>query len=339
MLIGLVYGGQGAEEFTNLQATKDIERVLLHYSLKIQRIYLNNPKFKQRDIEKINLFLIIDSNSKNRSNREILFNRIKSHKIDYISQKQSALLLARNKFKSNNIFKRHGLNIPNAFLFSSAHGLFKKELNKKLEDFITNNGFPLVLKDNFGSSSENLRICFSQKEFLDFLSYLSKICSKVLIERYIPGVEVTVPRVMFFGKAYVLNPIQINYRGYLYDYKIKNKTFQDKLKIPPSLPQKTLQEIKTVTIKANNLIGSSYYSRVDMKIDGNTIYILEVNGEPVLSKNDFISRSLKSIGVSYPKFVFGLLSNSELFTNYLKHKNKEAYKFMIRAKDKILAIN
>lgn len=339
MLIGLVYGGQGAEEFTDLQAVKDIERVLLYYSLRFQRIYLNNPEFRQQDIEKVNLFFVIDSNSKNYSNREILFNHIKSHRADYIAQKQNAFLLARDKFKSNNIFKRHGLNVPNSFLLSSVPGLLNKESKKKLEDFVSNNGFPLVLKDNFGSSSENLRICFSQKEFLDFLPYLLRVCSKVLIERYIPGIEVTVPWARLFDKDLVLNPLQINYKGYIYDYKIKNKTFRDKLKIPPSVPQKIFGEIKTVTIKVNNFIGCNYYSRVDMKIDGDKIYVLEINGEPVLSKNDFMSRSAKSIGISYPKFIFGLLCNSKLFINYLKNKNKKAYQFMAYAKDKMLAIN
>jgi hypothetical protein len=44
--------------------------------------------------------------------------------------------------------------------------------------------------------------------------------------------------------------------------------------------------------------------------------VLEVNGEPVLTKNDFLGRSAKHLGFTYARFVIGLLLNVPSFRDY-----------------------
>lgn len=39
MVIGIIFGGTGAEELTNLRAVKDFEAVAWHYKLVTRRFY------------------------------------------------------------------------------------------------------------------------------------------------------------------------------------------------------------------------------------------------------------------------------------------------------------
>ncbi len=318
MLIGIVYGGTGEEELYNLPVVKDIEEVFDSCKLSSRRIYLNKKSLPLSLLEGIDLFFIVDSFCKNISNRKLVFNYIKKNKIDYIGQNEKAFLIARDKYKTNKILNKNGILTPKSFLISNNSDIlsFKKSFSEK-NGFCLNTKFPLIVKDNFGSSSQHLEVCFERKKLFHTIENLLKKCKKLIIEEYIDGMEVTSPFLEIFGKKIVLNSLEIVYDGYVYDRRIKIKE-ENYLKIPPRINGKLLEEIKRITLVANRSIGCRFYSRMDIKIKKGKVYVLEINGEPVLSKNDFIGRSAKSLGIEYETVILGLLSNSKTFRKLSK---------------------
>ena len=66
----------------------------------------------------------------------------------------------------------------------------------------------------------------------------------------------------------------------------------------------------------------------------NKAYIIEINGEPVLGYNDFLSRSIRSSGISYSEFIIGLLCNFDSFYKYAT-TNKLLFQFVVKAKKNI----
>lgn len=327
MLIGLVYGGRGAEEFSNIKAVTGIEKILGRYRVRTRRVYLNSKEFGAHLLVGVDLFFVVDSNCKDYRRRNLLFTYVRKHKIALIVQNQKAFSIAKDKFLTNICLNKVGFNTPPSLLMTPRYKLSKEEL-RELKHFFTREGLPIVVKDNYGSSSQHLALCFNEEEFVRAFTSLSRYCKKILIEKYIAGKEVTSPFVQLFGIKLVPNALELVYDGHIYDYKLKNVTFRNKLRIPPHLPQKILQRIRQMTFIANEVIGCRFYSRLDMKVQGNRICILEINSEPVLAKNDFLARSAKSMGISYPLFVIGLLANASAFRKYAERDNRALHRFI-----------
>lgn len=334
MLLGIIYGGKGAEELSNYIALHQIIHVLDKYSLSYKAIYLNRNDLSIADLLDIDIFFVIDSNCENKENRKLVFDYVINNNVPIIGQSQKAILLARNKYLSNKRFSKRKILVPKSFTVDC---YYNKDIAAKTHNLIVKNKiiYPLIIKDNYGSSSENVFYCQNDSQLKLAITLINATCKKILVEEYIQGTEMTVPYVQLFGKKIALNPVEITYDGPIYDHKIKNRTSKFKSIVRKDLPPGMLSKIRDVTLTANLIIGSRYYSRLDIKIRNNDIVIIEINGEPTLCINDFMTKSARSLGLSYPKFIIGLFSNSKLFTDYAKKYNFKLYK-LIRIGKKIV---
>lgn len=212
MRIGIIYGGKGAEEFSNQQAVIEIERILTHYKVDSRRIYLNQKDLTTKDLKDVQMFFTIDSNCQDYNVRQKIYKYIKEESLPSIGQNQHAFKLARNKFKSNQLFTSSGLLTPKSFLFKSDDFSTLESLLIKVNSTTKHlTKLPLVVKDNLGSSSENVFFCDNHRDLIESITCLYNQNLQILIEEYIIGKELTVPFVQLFGKKIVLNPIQLIY--------------------------------------------------------------------------------------------------------------------------------
>ncbi len=330
MQVGLIYGGQGAEELSNLATIKSIETVLKRFGIKFLRVYLNRkislPKILNND-----LFFVVDSNSKDFNYREKIFKFIRNARKKIIGQTNSVFLRSQNKQACIRLFRRAGINVAASIVVPS-EDVPSLKTRLTINRFVSKIGFPLIVKDNFGSSSQNLFYCQNALDLNDKLIHLSSRCREILIEEYIKGKEVTCPIVTLYGVETPLPPIELSYEGPIYDFILKNKTFQNKIYIPPRLPSTTINTIQRISLRACHVIGIKYRGRVDFRTKGNTLYILETNCEPVLGKNDFVARSAQKAGISYANLITGLLANDPKFVQYAKKKNSHLFQYINKNK-------
>lgn len=193
--------------------------------------------------------------------------------------------------------------------------------------------YPLIIKDNLGSSSENVFFCRNESDVKYNIPSIYNQNKEMLIEEYIAGREFTIPFIQIFGQGLILNPIELIYNGPIYSYKIKNNSFRVKMVVPAKLNIISKRTIRDIVIKANKSIGTSYYSRLDIKLKNGKPFIIEINDEPTLCINDFVTKSAKSLGISYPKLIIGLLSNFSAFTKYAKDNNDKLYRFILNSQN------
>ncbi|PJA88547.1 MAG: hypothetical protein CO139_02455 [Candidatus Moranbacteria bacterium CG_4_9_14_3_um_filter_36_9] len=320
-VVGLVFGGKGEEDLYNIRAVLDVEKVLGERNIASKRINLNNADFSKTKLSGVDLFFILDSNPIDYSRRNVLLSFIEENRVDFVGQDECAFLTARDKFKTNSILNKNKIKTPRSFLLDLKNS--KDDECVFLLEFFENK-FPLVVKDNFGSSSEGIGVCFNKEELRKIINLLSRKYSKLLVEEYIRGKEITVPCVKLFGKDIVLTPMEIIYDGLIYDRKIK-KSASNYLNLPPQIDEKLIKMAVEIARVASEKTTCRFYSRLDMKLRGDDFYVLEINGEPVLTEDDFISRGAKYLGISYPLLILGFLSNSKNFVDYVKKENKNVH--------------
>lgn len=171
----------------------------------------------------------------------------------------------------------------------------------KSKEDIVKFGFPSVLKSSSGGSSKEVTILKHPK---DLKSY---ICSKLLksglplfVEKYLPGVEVTVG--ILNNKALPVVEI-IPPKGSWFDYK--NKYWGQTAEIPhaPSLTPKLRKAVQQIALKIHTSLNLGPYSRIDFIVSDGKPYVLEVNTIPGLTASSLFPKAAAAIGISFPKLM------------------------------------
>ena len=325
MKVGLIYGGIGVEEVHNKKTLKEIIDVLDNYKIKHQNIYLNST-IKQRLLDSCDLFLVIDFNVLNYLQKFEIFKYIYDNNFDFIGQRDEICRILRDKHYTNFLLRSHGVSTPKSFI---------SNINKKSQKY----SYPVIIKDNYGSSSSDVYICDDYADVKKKVKILLSKNKAPLCENYIEGREFTCAYIRVCGIDLILDPLEIEYKGRIYDFETKNINLDNKLIVYPKLSKLLFKKIKIIVSQANRILNTQYYSRTDFKINNGNIILIEVNGEPVLAKDDFIARSLYKLGFEYKDLIFGLLANSSIFLNYIKKHRRELYSYIKKLEYRILQLS
>ncbi len=137
--------------------------------------------------------------------------------------------------------------------------------------------------------------------------------SRVLIEKYIEGQDVTVA---IYDEA-VLGSMEIRVREgsgrQFLDYEVKYTEGMEVFNIPPSLPGNVLKSVEEAALNAHVLLGCSFYSRIDFKVaPAGRPYLLEVNTLPGLTALSYVPKIAESRGMNYEDLINGILQSASL---------------------------
>lgn len=324
MKIGLIYGGIGIEESYSKRTLEEIVRIFEFYELEYCAIYLNGS-IDWEIINSCDLFFVVDSNILDYFKKFSLFKYIYDNNFDFIGQRDEISRILRDKCYTNFLLRSNGIDAPRSFISND-----KKVLV---------NDYPVIVKDNYGSSSKDVYIC---DDYNDVKTRIKTILTKgriPLCENYIEGREFTCAYIKICGVDLILDPLEIKYEGRIYNFETKNLNLGDEIIVYPKLSKVLSKRINNTIKKVNKILNTQYYSRTDFKIIDNNIIIIEVNGEPVLASDDFIASSFYKLNFKYDDFILGLLSNSNSFINYIKKHKKELYKYINNLKQKVVQAN
>lgn len=166
---------------------------------------------------------------------------------------------------------------------------------------------PVVVKPASQGSAIGISIVKNKKEFEKAVKLAFKYEDRILVEKYIKGMEVTAG--VLNGKA--LPVIEIVPKGKFYDFKSKYTVGQSTHIIPARLPEKVLNKIQNIAIKVYNEFMCNGICRVDMIVDkDNNIYVLEVNTLPGMTKTSLFPDAAKNIGMSFENLVLEILKSA-----------------------------
>ena len=220
------------------------------------------------------------------------------HNIPYSGSGTAASALGMDKLKSRELFKLAGLTAPKMLHLRISDNI------PSLISFFTSKvvKFPVVVKPRSRGSSVGVSIADTEKSLQKAIQAAFKIDSDVLIEEYINGVEVTCGVLENFNnqKHFVLPVTQIiPVKSKFFDYNAKYKPGASKEITPAQIDETKYQKVQQTALAAHQIIGCRGYSRADMIIRNGSVYILEINTLPGLTKTSLFPQQAAAAGLSF----------------------------------------
>jgi D-alanine-D-alanine ligase len=177
-------------------------------------------------------------------------------------------------------------------------------------------GYPLVCKPAVGGSSIGVAVTRAQDEFVRYLrdasrseqraprnaalggleAKLSPAMGRVLVERYVPGRELTVG--ILDGEP--LPVIEIRHRRELFDYRAKYSDGSTRYVLPVAILETLYRKAQQVSARACECLGCRHFARVDLiyGYDGN-LYVLEVNTIPGFTPRSLLPMAARYAGTGF----------------------------------------
>ena len=209
-----------------------------------------------------------------------------------------ASALAMNKAASKRLFVQEGIPTPDWILLSAGDEL-------PVVDAGALGGYPLVVKPNAEGSTVGLTVVTRAEGLPEAIALAAEYGPEVLIERFIPGRELTVA--VLGGEA--LPIVEIRPQSGHYDYEHKYTAGMSEYFCPADLPEPLAARIRDLGLRAARVLGCRGVARVDFRLSpGNEPSCLEVNTIPGMTPTSLVPMAAKARGLSYDQLVGRMLN-------------------------------
>jgi D-alanine-D-alanine ligase len=130
---------------------------------------------------------------------------------------------------------------------------------------------------------------------------------EVMVERYIPGRELTVS--VMGGKALAVTEITTS-RGF-YDYDAKYADGGSIHVIPAEVDQAVYEKAMDFSERAYRALGCRGIARADLRYDGDDLYMLEINTQPGMTPTSLVPEQAAHTGLSFQDLVVWMVEQAE----------------------------
>ena len=130
---------------------------------------------------------------------------------------------------------------------------------------------------------------------------------RVMVEKFIPGRELTVS--VMGDKALAVTEI-IAAREF-YDYDAKYAAGGSHHVLPADIEKKIANEAMRLAVLAHQALGCRGVSRADFRLDGNDLYLLEINTQPGMTPTSLVPEQAVHAGISFQDLVVWMVDNAE----------------------------
>ncbi|MBE3574608.1 MAG: D-alanine--D-alanine ligase [Firmicutes bacterium] len=226
--------------------------------------------------------------------------------IPYVGSGVLASALAMDKPMAKLVFASQGIPVAKGEVLERAE-LEQTDKAALLERVERNLGWPAVIKPADQGSAVGVTIAHGPEPFWDGLRKAFRFGQRVLIEEYIPGMELTVAVV---GRRHMrsLPAIEIVPRKTFYDYEAKYAPGGSEHIIPARLPGELLQRAAEISIRACQSLGCRDLARVDLRVPpSGEMRVLEVNTLPGMTATSLVPDAARAAGIQFPDLLEKLL--------------------------------
>jgi D-alanine-D-alanine ligase len=157
-------------------------------------------------------------------------------------------------------------------------------------------GWPIVVKPSKQGSTVGLTVVKKSEDFDGAIWYAGEFDDEVMVERYVPGRELTVG--ILDGKALAVGEIIPQHE--IFDYECKYTPGMSEEIFPANLPGEITVECQRLGLLAHQCLKLGGYSRVDFRLtpEGG-LYCLEVNTLPGMTATSLLPQSGKAAGIEF----------------------------------------
>ena len=160
-------------------------------------------------------------------------------------------------------------------------------------------GYPLIVKPNGQGSTVGLTLVKSEDGLTAAVELAGKFDDAVMLERYIPGRELTVG--ILDDRALAVGEI-IPATGPIFDYAAKYQPGGAKEIFPADLTPEQTARAQDLALRVHRALKLESYSRVDFRMDPDGgIWCLEVNTLPGLTAASLLPRAAAAVGIGFPE--------------------------------------
>jgi D-alanine-D-alanine ligase len=217
--------------------------------------------------------------------------------LKYTGSKVLASALAMDKEISKVIFNQAGVQTPEWFTVKNRSFepiLIADQINQEI------GGFPCIIKPNDQGSTVGLKFVKDESEVEEGIIIAQQFSTKALIEKYIPGREITAA--ILINEA--LPVLEIVPKSGLYDYKSKYTPGMSEYIVPAKIPEEISAKAQDFALKAFYALGCEGYARIDFRLSNEgELYCLEVNTLPGMTPLSLVPKAAKAVGISFEELI------------------------------------
>ena len=205
--------------------------------------------------------------------------------------------VALHKGVSKRLFRDGGVATPEGVTFALDGVGGTAEALRLAEEVAA---YPLVVKPATEGSTVGVTIAGSREEMPAALRLAASHSREVLVERYIPGRELTVG---ILGER-ALPVVEIVPEGGFYDFTAKYTGGKSRYLVPASLPGEVTARLQEQALRAHRVLGAEGFSRVDFRLSPeNEAYCLEINTVPGMTPTSLLPKAARAAGLEFGELV------------------------------------
>ena len=167
---------------------------------------------------------------------------------------------------------------------------------------------PFVIKPVNEGSSVGVQIILSRDDMLTFSDNYWPYTGKVMVERFIPGRELTVG--VMGDRALPVTEVVTDRAFYDYDakYEIGGSTHI----LPAPIDEDLTKEVQRLALLAHQSLGCRGVSRSDFRYDAETgtLFILELNTQPGMTPTSLVPEMAMLAGTDFVELVSWMVENA-----------------------------
>lgn len=301
----VLMGGVSPEREISLRSGNAVARALVDAGFNVSCIDVKDEKIEELDHKEVDVaFVALHGYFGEDGGVQQL---LESKGIPYTGSGVNASKLAMDKLATKKCFIESGLKTPDYVTVTEFQEL------TEIQHEVMRLGLPVVLKPTRNGSSIGISLVKDINNLQPGLERAFEFGYEVIIEKYIKGREFTVG--IIDDKALPIIEIKPAVEFFNYDAKYKDnrteylivETIQREngnIVGNPScnvgyLSSSQYDEAQELALNAHRVLGCRGFSRVDMLLEENNFYLLEVNTIPGFTEKSLLPKAARAAGISF----------------------------------------
>ncbi|MGA4319535.1 MULTISPECIES: D-alanine--D-alanine ligase [Ectopseudomonas] len=294
--VAVLFGGKSAEREVSLKSGNAVLSALQAAGVDAFGIDVGDDFLQRLASEKIDrAFIVLHGRGGEDGSMQGL---LECAGIPYTGSGILASALAMDKLRTKQVW--HSLGLP-----TPRHAVLTSQAD--CEAAAAELGFPLIVKPAHEGSSIGMAKVESVEALIAAWQDAARYDSQVLVEQWIAGPEYTVAVL----RGEVLPPIGLGTPHTFYDYDAKYLADDTQYRIPCGLSAEKEAELKELTARACEAVGTQGWARADVMQDASgQFWLLEVNTVPGMTDHSLVPMAARAAGLDFQQLVLAILADS-----------------------------